>query len=107
MFYTRKIFQLFQKEWTVVMIFFFEELEHEGSGITYLVGDFFESKEIGTRSVMRIVVSFMFFVIVLYLKSRGSFVDIFCASYDTIMLHIYQNLIYYRDGDLMQVTRML
>jgi len=33
--YTRKIFQLFQKEWTVVMTLFSEELEYEGLRITF------------------------------------------------------------------------
>jgi len=44
--YTRNIFQLFQKEWTFVMTLFSEELEHDGSRITYLVSDFSESKDI-------------------------------------------------------------
>ena len=56
---------------------------------------------------MRFVVSFILFVVVPYLKPRGSFVDTLCASYDAIMLHIFQNLIYYRGGDWMLVKRML
>ena len=56
---------------------------------------------------MRIMVSFMFFVMVYYLKPRGSFVDILCTFYGAIMLHIYQNPIYCRDEGWMPVTRML
>ena len=44
-FYTANIFQLFQKEWAVVMTLFSEELEHDGPGAKYLVGDFSESKD--------------------------------------------------------------
>ena len=42
-----KIFQLFQKEWAVVMTLFSEELEHEGSRITHLVGDFLNMRRLG------------------------------------------------------------
>ena len=35
-----------------------------------------------------------------YLKSKGSFVNILCASYGAIMLLIFQSLIYYTFGDL-------
>jgi len=45
MFYTRKIFQLFQMKWTFVMTLFLKELKHDDSRITYLVGDFSESKD--------------------------------------------------------------
>ena len=44
-FYTRKIFQLFQKEWAVIMILFSEELKHDGSRANYLVGEFSKSKD--------------------------------------------------------------
>jgi len=40
-----KIFQLFQKEWAVVMTLFSEELEHDGPGVKYLVGKFSKSKD--------------------------------------------------------------
>ena len=43
--YTPKIFQLFQKEWAVVTTLFSEELEHDGPGSKYLVGDFSELKD--------------------------------------------------------------
>jgi len=43
--YTMKIFQLFQKEWAVVMTLFSEELEHDGPGVKYLVGKFSKSKD--------------------------------------------------------------
>ena len=44
-FYARKIFLLFQKELAVVMTLFSEELEHDGPGAKYLVGEFSESKD--------------------------------------------------------------
>jgi len=40
-----KIFQLFQKEWAVVMTLFSEELEHDGPRAKYLIGEFSESKD--------------------------------------------------------------
>ena len=48
-FYTRKIFQLFQKEWAIVMTLFLKELENDGSKVNYLVGEFSESKDIWDR----------------------------------------------------------
>jgi len=38
--YTTKFFQLFQKEWALIMTLFSEELEHDGPGAKYLVGEF-------------------------------------------------------------------
>ena len=76
-----------------------EELENECSRITYLVADFYESKDKWYKVSYEICVNFMLCIVVPFLKLRGSFVNIFCASYGAIMLHIYQNLIYYRDGD--------
>ena len=74
------------------MKLFFEELENEGSIITYLVGDFSESKDKWAKSVMKFVMSFMLCVVVPYLKPRGFFVDILCTSYGAIILHIFRIL---------------
>jgi len=87
-FYTSKIFKLCQKEWVIVMTLFFVELKNEGSRITYLLDDFSESKD-RTKSIMRFAVSFMLFIVVPYLKPKGSFVYILCASYGALMLHIF------------------
>jgi len=44
-FYTRKIFQLFKKEWAVVMTLFLKKLEHDGPRANYLVDEFSNSKD--------------------------------------------------------------
>ena len=53
--YTTKIFQLFQKEWALVMTVFSEELKHDGPGAQYLGGEFQNQKTLEKRSVMRIL----------------------------------------------------
>ena len=58
-------------------------------------------------SVMRILINLMCLVVAHYSKQRVSFVDIFCAFCGAIILHIYRNPIYYRDGGWMRVTKML
>ena len=81
------------------MTMFSEELEHEGSRIIFLVSDFSESNNKWDKVSYENCGELHVFVVVPYLKPRGYFVDIFCASYGAIMLHIFQNLIYYKGED--------
>ena len=104
--YTPKIFQLLQKEWAVVTSLFSEELEHDGPGVKYLVGEFSESKDTWENSYensdeLDVSCSCSLFEIEGILCRH--ILSILCA----ITLHIYQNPIYYRDGGGMPVTKIL
>ena len=80
------------------MTLFSEELENEGSRITYLIGDFSKSKNKWDKVSYEIYGEFHVMCSCALLEAEGILCR-YILSYVAIMLHIFQNLIYYRGED--------
>ena len=77
----------------------FGRVEHDRTGAKYLVGEFSESNDTWEKVNYENSGEPTCLIVAYYSKQMVSFVDIFCVFCRAIMLHIYQNPIYYRDED--------